>query len=78
MSKNKTCDNYIWKQCKLDKKRNKNREYIPKCTYYDSVNGVIRMGNDHSETKGCPCASPLELTDDIKNKIRAKKSEKNN
>lgn len=77
MRKNKTCDNSIWKRCKLDKKRNNNREYIPRCTYYDSVNGVIRIGNDNSDIKGAPCASPLELTDEMKNKIRAKKSEKN-
>ena len=79
MSKNKTCDNSIWKRCERDAKRCRNkREYVPSgCTYYDSVSGVIRIGNDHSEIKGRPCASPLELTDEMKNKIRAKKSEKN-
>lgn len=78
MSKNKTCDNSIWKRCKRDAKRYRNkRAYVTSgCTYYDSVSGVIRIGNDHSEIKGRPCASPLELTDDMKNKIRAKKSEK--
>ena len=79
MKKDKTCDNFIWKRCKRDAKRTRNkREYITSgCTYYDSVSGVIRIGNDHSEIKGKPCASPLELTDEMKNKIRAKKSEKN-
>ena len=79
MRKHKTCDNSIWKRCKRDAKRCRNkREYVTSgCTYYDSVSGVIRIGNDHSEIKGQPCASPLELTDDMKNKIRAKKSEKN-
>ena len=79
MSKDKTCDNSIWKKCKRDAKRCRNkREYITSgCTYYDSVSGVIRIGSDYSENKGVPCASPLELTDEIKNKIRAKKSEKN-
>jgi hypothetical protein len=76
MSKNKACDNTLWKQCKLDKKRNKHREYIPKCTYYDANADIIRIGNDNAEV-GRPCASPLELTDEMKNKIRAKKSEKN-
>ena len=79
MSKNKTCDNSIWKRCRRDAKRCRNkREYVTSgCTYYDSVSGVIRIGNDHSEINGKPCASPLSLTDDMKNKIRAKKSEKN-
>lgn len=79
MSKDKAYDNSIWNRCKRDAKRCRNkREYITSgCTYYDSVNGVIRIGNDHSEIKGRPCASPLELSDDMKNKIRAKKSEKN-
>ena len=79
MSKDKICDNSIWKRCKRDAKRTRNkREYITSgCSYYDSVNGVIRLGSDQSEIKGKPCASPLELTDDMKNKIRAKKSEKN-
>ena len=80
MSKDKTCDNSIWTRCKRDAKRCRNkREYVTSgCTYYDSVNGVIRIGSDHSEIKGSPCASPLSLTDEMKNKIRAKKSEKNN
>lgn len=79
MSKNKICDNSIWNRCKRDAKRCRNkREYVTSgCTYYDSVSGVIRMGNDQPDINGKPCASPLELTDDIKNKIRAKKSEKN-
>jgi hypothetical protein len=79
MKKEKKCDNSIWKRCKRDAKRCRNkREYVTSgCTYYDSVGGVIRIGNDHSEMKGRPCASPLELSDDMKNKIRAKKSEKN-
>lgn len=45
-------------------------------TYYDSVSGVIRIGNDQPEINGKPCASPLELTDDMKDKIRVKKMEK--
>ena len=77
MKKPNKCDNRIWKQCKLDKRKN-NREYIPRCTYYDSVSGVIRIGNDQPEINGKPCASPLELTDDMKDKIRAKKAEKAN
>ena len=78
MKKEKTCDNSIWNRCKRDKRKNRKREYITSgCTYYDSVHGVIRIGNDHPEIKGMPCASPLELSEDIKNKIRAKKSEKN-
>lgn len=78
MRKHKVVDNSIWERCKRDKRKYRNREYVTSgCTYYDSVNGVIRIGNDHSEIKGMPCASPLELTNDMKNKIRAKKSEKN-
>ena len=79
MSKDKTCDNSIWNRCKRDAKRTRNkREHVTSgCTYYDSVSGVIRIGSDHSEIKGQPCASPLELSDDMKNQIRAKKSEKN-
>lgn len=75
MSKNKTCDNSIWKRCKRDAKRCRNkREYVTsRCTYYDSVNGVIRIGNDHSEIKGRPCASPLELSDEMIEKIREQK-----
>ena len=79
MSKEKTCNNSLWKRCKRDANRCRNkREYVTSgCTYYDSVSGVIRIGNDQPEIKGKPCASPLELSDDMKNKIRAKKSEKN-
>lgn len=80
MRKHKVVDNSIWERCKRDKRKNRNREYVTSrcgCTYYDSVSGVIRIGNDHSEIKGRPCASPLELSDDMKAKIRAKKSEKN-
>ena len=47
-------------------------------TYYDSVSGVIRIGNDQPEINGKPCASPLELTDAMKDKIRTKKAEKAN
>ena len=79
MRKHKTVDNSIWKRCRRDVKRCRNkREHITSgCTYYDSVNGVIRIGNDHSDIKGKPCASPLELSDDMQNRIRSKKSEKN-
>ena len=79
MRKHKTVDNSIWKRCKRDAKKCRNkREYVTSgCTYYDSVSGVIRIGNDQPEIKGKPCASPLELTDEMKAKIRAKKSEKN-
>jgi hypothetical protein len=79
MKNKKICDNAIWKRCKRDAKRCRNkREYVTSgCTYYDSVNGVIRIGNDRPEIQGRPCASPLELSDDMKNKIRAKKFEKN-
>ena len=81
MKTEKICDNLLWKRCKRDAKRCRNkREHVTSgCTYYDSVNGVIRIGNDHSDIKGMPCASPLELTDEMKNKIRVKKNiEKNN
>lgn len=47
-------------------------------TYYDSVSGVIRIGNDQPQCNGVPCASPLELTDEMKAKIREKKAEKAN
>jgi hypothetical protein len=78
MRKSNKCDNSLWKQCKRDAKRCRDkREYIPRCTYYDSVSGVIRIGNDQPEINGKPCASPLELTDEMKDKIRAKKTEKN-
>ena len=52
--------------------------------YYDANMMEIRdtggnhAKNDNMDGRGAiPCASPLELTDDIKNRIRAKKSEKN-
>ena len=45
-------------------------------TYYDSVSGVIRIGNDQPHCIGVPCASPLELTDEMKAKIREKKQQK--
>ena len=79
MRKHKTVDNSLWKQCKRDAKRCRNkREYVTsRCTYYDSVSGVIRIGSDYSDIKGIPCASPLELSDEMKAKIRSKKSEKN-
>lgn len=65
----------------MRRKNKKNRPLYPTCEELRKMileDGVIRIGNDHSEIKGRPCASPLELTDDMKNKIRAKKSEKNN
>lgn len=55
--------------------------------YYDANMMEIRdTGGNHAGNAGnedmdgirvIPCASPLELTDEMKNQIRAKKSEKN-
>ena len=51
--------------------------------YYDANMMEIRdTGGNHAEHEDMdgirviPCASPLELTDEMKNQIRAKKSEK--
>ena len=67
MKKEKTCNNTIWKRCKRDAKRCRNkREYVTlRCTYYDSTNEGIRIGNNHSEINGRPCASSLEITDEM-------------
>ena len=45
-------------------------------TYYDSVSGVIRIGNDQPEINGKPCASPLSLSSEMIEKIREKKKQK--
>ena len=45
-------------------------------TYYDSVGGVIRIGNDRPEINGKPCASPLSLSPEMIEKIREKKKQK--
>lgn len=45
-------------------------------TYYDSVSGVIRIGNDKPEINGKPCASPLSLSPEMIEKIREKKKQK--
>lgn len=45
-------------------------------TYYDSVSGVIRIGNDQPEINGKPCASPLSLSPKMIEKIREKKKQK--
>ena len=78
MRKHKTVDNSIWKRCKRDARKCRNkREYVTSgCTYYDSVNGVIRIGNNHSEIKGTPCASPLSLSPEMIEKIREKNQQK--
>ncbi len=78
MRKSNKCDNSLWKQCKRDAKRCRNkREYVTsRCTYYDSVNGVIRIGNDQPEINGKPCASPLSLSPEMIEKIREKKKQK--
>lgn len=78
MRKHKTVDNSIWKRCKRDAKKCRNkREYVTSgCTYYDSVNGVIRIGNDRAEINGKPCASPLSLSSEMIEKIREKKQQK--
>ena len=60
------------------KKTENNHDKHVTITYYDSVSGVIRIGNNQPECNGRPCASPLSLTDEMKAKIRAKKAEKAN
>ena len=55
-------------------KNNHNKGYT--ITYYDSVSGVIRIGNDKPEINGKPCASPLSLSPEMIDKIREKKQQK--
>ena len=53
-----------------------NRKNNSSIAYYDALSGTIRIGNNQPEHIGSPCASPLELTDAMKNKIRKKKRTK--